>query len=263
MDRRRFVKGAALFTAGAATAASATLGGSKAMAAMEAGDPLPLYSGPAASVHDDRRTPPRHSSVGIHYGVDTTRQLIALTFDDGPMPNWTPKVLDTLDELDAPATFFMIGQHVQTHADLVRGRLSRHEVGNHTWAHLDLAKSDYRQATEAITKAHDAIEAATGLQSRLLRPPYGHLSGSTVLAAADLGYDLVLWNLQMIESEYPENPAGLADYIVNKAAPGTVLLAHDTGNTDRLVALNGLPAMITGLRQRGFEFVTVSQLLAA
>jgi peptidoglycan/xylan/chitin deacetylase (PgdA/CDA1 family) len=82
-----------------------------------------------------------------------------------------------------------------------------------------------------------------------------------MLAAAELGYEVVLWSLQMLESEFPGDPAGHARHIVERVAPGAILLAHDIGAGDRLVALNGLPDMITGLRRRGFDFVTVSELL--
>jgi len=258
VKRRDLIIGTTAVTLGAA----ATLGTRAVAEAVAADDPLPLYSGPAATARPDRRTAPKHPGVGVHWGVNTAKKLVALTFDDGPMPNWTPRVLDTLDSERVPATFFMVGRNAETHGDLVRGRLARHEVGNHTWAHLDLAKADYAGAREAIERAHRALAPLAGREPVLLRPPYGHLAGATLLAAADLGYAIALWNLQMLESEYVDNPPGLVDYIVTTASPGTILLAHDTGNDDRLVAIQGLGDMIAGLRRRGFEFVTASQLLA-
>jgi peptidoglycan-N-acetylglucosamine deacetylase len=258
MKRRAMLAGTTLLGAGAIGA----LGSGQVLDAAIAHDPLPLYAGPAATIHSDRRTAPAHRTVAVHWGVNTSKQLVALTFDDGPMPRWTPHVLDMLDDAGVPATFFMIGTHAAAHADLVRGRLGRHEVGNHTWAHGDLAKVDYSGARDAMARAHDTLAGLTGRDPVLLRPPYGHISGSTLLAAADLNYIVMLWNLQMLESEFTDRPAGLVDYIVTSATPGTVLLAHDAGSADRLVALRGLPAMIDGLRRRGFDFVTVSQLLA-
>ncbi|NUU22388.1 MAG: polysaccharide deacetylase family protein, partial [Streptomycetaceae bacterium] len=187
---------------------------------------------------------------------------IALTFDDGPMPDWTPMVLDTLEKADVPATFFLVGKRVLDNARILQGRTGRHEFGNHTWAHKNLATMDTDEAHDAIAKAHDAIEQVTGKEPRQLRPPYGHLGGTTLLAAADLGYDVALWSLQMVESEYVTNEPGLVTYIVDSVLPGTILLAHDTGAQDRLVALRGLPEMIKGLRAKGFEFTTVSELAA-
>jgi peptidoglycan/xylan/chitin deacetylase (PgdA/CDA1 family) len=83
-----------------------------------------------------------------------------------------------------------------------------------------------------------------------------------MLACAELGYTVVLWSRQMLESDFLDNPAGLVDYIVGSGSQGDIVLAHDTGPRDRLVAIDNLDAMIEGLRRRGFEFVTVSQLLS-
>jgi peptidoglycan/xylan/chitin deacetylase (PgdA/CDA1 family) len=217
-------------------------------------------SGPATPAN--RREHPRHGEVRVTWNVNTSKRLIALTFDDGPRPNWTPMVLDTLRAAGVRATFFLVGERARAHADLLAGRIGRHEFGNHTWRHRDLSTLGADEAYEEIHRAHDLIEQVTGQEPRHLRPPYGHVGGSTLLAAANLGYDLTLWSLQMIESEFTHNPSGLVSYIVGAATPGTILLAHDTGPADRLVALKGLPEMITGLRANGYEFVTVSELLA-
>ena len=223
--------------------------------------PLPFYGGYAAPIHGDRRTEPRHRELAVTWGVNTTKKLVALTFDDGPMPNWTPQVQAILAEHRVRATFFLIGERALAYRDLLAGRLGGHEVGNHTWAHRDLARMEYADAYEAIARGARAIAAATGQEPTLLRPPYGHLGGSALLAAADLGASVVLWNRQMLETDYRHDQPGLVDYVVDSCTPGTILLAHDAGDQERLVAINGLPAMIQGLRARGFEFVTVSELL--
>ena len=259
VTRRSLLGGAAAFAGGALT----TLGGERAADAVTSGSPLPLHGGYAPGTHDDRRTRPRHSHTSIRWSVDTGQKLVALTFDDGPQPNWTPQVLDILEAERAAATFFLVGERVQRNAKLLAGRLDRHEVANHSWSHLDLAKLDFRQVHSDLRRTHVAIHAATGREPVLMRPPYGHLGGSTALAVAELGYTMVLWSLQMLESEYLHNPPGLVEYIVESSRPGTIVLAHDTGPADRLVAIRNLPRMIAGLRKRGFELVTVSQLLEA
>ncbi|MEU1883907.1 polysaccharide deacetylase family protein [Micromonospora sp. WMMD987] len=259
VSRRRILSGGAAALAGAGVALTGEFGYTEATA----GSKLPVYGGYAATVHADRRTPPRSSRVDVVWSVDTTRRLIALTFDDGPAPNWTPRVLSILAETDTPATFFMVGRRAREYGRLVTHRLDRHEIGNHTWDHRDLAKMTYEQACVAIGRAHNELTRLCGREPTLLRPPYGHLAGSTLLAANDLGYQVVLWNRQMLESRFTRNPGGLVDYVVDSCDPGTILLAHDTGPVDRLVAIQGLAAMISGLRRRGFEFVTVSDLMAA
>jgi peptidoglycan/xylan/chitin deacetylase (PgdA/CDA1 family) len=256
-SRRGLLKLSMAVAGGAATA----LAGTKGAEAYQARYPLPFYGGYAASIHGDRRTEPRSRELAVTWGVNTTKKLVALTFDDGPMPQWTPQVHAILAEHRVRATFFLIGRRALEHRDLLAGRLGDHEFGNHTWEHLDLGRMDYAEARAAIDRGARAIAEATGREPTLLRPPYGHLTGSSLLAAADLGSSVVLWNRQMLESEYPGDPAGLSEYIVESCTPGTIILAHDAGADERLVAIRGLAGTIKGLRARGFEFVTVSELL--
>lgn len=222
---------------------------------------LPLAGGPASGTWGNRQQSAGPGDLQIVWSGRTDRRLVALTFDDGPRPQWTPMVLDTLDRHGVPATFFMVGERVRAHGDLIRDRLARHEVANHSWAHHDLARMDAVAVQDDLRRTHEVIAETTGREPKLFRPPYGHFGGSTTLIAARLGYRLVLWSLQMVEGEYPDGPAAHARYIVANTEPGTILLAHDTGPQNRLVALRGLPDMITGLRDRGFRFVTVSELL--
>ncbi|MFU8852652.1 polysaccharide deacetylase family protein [Micromonospora sp. SL1-18] len=222
---------------------------------------LPIAGGPASATLGARHQEVGAGTVEAIWGVNTSERLLALTFDDGPLPKWTPMVLDTLEKYDVPATFFMVGVRARQNAALVRGRLGRHEVGNHSWAHHDLARMDANTAYDDLRRSHDAITEATGVEPHLLRPPWGHLGGAVLHAVARLDYRLVLWTLQMVEGEFPRDPVGHARRIVADVQPGTILLGHDVGTEQRLVALRGLPDMITGLRGRGYTFVTVSQLL--
>ncbi|MFC8847422.1 MULTISPECIES: polysaccharide deacetylase family protein [unclassified Micromonospora] len=222
---------------------------------------LPLAGGPASATVGGDLQQVGDGEVSVVWAARTGRQLVALTFDDGPRPQWTPMVLDTLERHAVPATFFLVGQRVRQHAGLLRGRLDRHEVGNHSWAHHDLARRDATEVHDDLSRAHDAIAEAVGVAPRLLRPPYGHLGGAVLHAAARLDYRLVLWSFQMAEGRFPDDPAGHARRVVAGVQPGAILLAHDVGDARRLVALRGLPDMITGLRDRGFTFVTVSELL--
>jgi peptidoglycan-N-acetylglucosamine deacetylase len=257
LNRRRFLNGALLTSAGAVGGAV----GATQLRRLLSLDQPPLAGGYASAA--DVLTAANSPSTTITYHVDTAEPLVAFTFDDGPGPKWTPAVLDALDEWRVPATFFMVGRNLAAHADLVRGRLDRHEVGNHTWSHPDLATLDLRRTQDQIIRAHETIERVTGRTATLLRPPYGHLGGSTVLAADFLHYDLVLWSHQMHEKRYRNNPPAQVRDIVDTVRPGSIVLAHDVGNARRLVALHQLGAMFAGLRARGFRFVTVSELMAA
>jgi peptidoglycan/xylan/chitin deacetylase (PgdA/CDA1 family) len=223
-------------------------------------DRLPIGGGYASA--DDHADAVRNPSTVVAYYVQTTEPVVAFTFDDGPGPRWTSMVLDILDAYRVSATFFVVGRNLAAHADLVRGRLDRHEIGNHSWSHADLARLDLAGVRQEVARTHDLIERATRRQAHLLRPPWGHLGGSTLLAADSLGYDLVLWSHQMHERKYFNNPAAQVREIVDRMTPGAIVLAHDIGSPERLVALRQLGAMFKGLRDRGFRFVTVSELMA-
>ncbi|MFJ5665347.1 polysaccharide deacetylase family protein [Micromonospora sp. LA-10] len=255
-NRRTVLRRSALLFGGAALGSAAT-----AESTWVADRRLPLAGGPASATLGNGHQNVGRGGVQVLWGVRTDEPLVALTFDDGPRPQWTPMVLDTLAEHRVPATFFLVGERARRHAPLVRGRMDGHEVGNHSWAHRDLARMDAATVYDDLRRSHDAIAAATGAAPRLLRPPWGHLGGAVLYASARLDYRLVLWTLQMVESEFPHDPAGHARRIVAEVRPGTIVLGHDVGDDRRLVALRGLPDMIDGLRARGYTFVTVSELL--
>jgi peptidoglycan/xylan/chitin deacetylase (PgdA/CDA1 family) len=257
-SRRRVLRGAGLVGLGAALGVVGF-----AEAARVAERKLPLLPGPAAATVGDRAGEPGRGQVRVTWTGAATKKLIALTFDDGPRPEWTELTLETFERHAVPATFFVVGRRVRKYAGVLRGAMARHEVGNHTWDHLDLARRSQEEAYRDLAEAHEAIVDVTGKVPLLCRPPYGHLGGSAILAADRLGYELVLWSLQMAESEFPGDPRGHARHIVSAVRPGTILLAHDidAAGRDRRVAIDGLPEMIEALRARGYTFVTVSDLI--
>jgi peptidoglycan/xylan/chitin deacetylase (PgdA/CDA1 family) len=248
----------ALTLGGAGTVAGMTAGTAFGTAEAEPGTPRSALGVPSAGPWQ-----PAEGHVDVVWAVNTPQKLVALTFDDGPMPNWTPMVHDILDEERVKATFFLVGKRLVQHARLVHGRMDRHEAGNHTWAHRDLTHLDHRQALAQMQRSHAAIARITGKEPVRLRPPYGNIGGTTLSAAGSLGYGIVLWSIKMLEKTYQAHPPKLVDYIVGNTRPGTIVLAHDTGHRDRLVALRNLVPMIRGLRAKGFEFVTVSDLIKA
>ena len=114
---------------------------------------------------------------GIYTHVQTNAPYLAMTFDDGPSAEYTPRLLDMLKARHIKATFFLIGKNVQAHPELVRRIIAEgHEVGNHTWDHPQLSKLTDAQATDEIEKTQNAIRAACGVTPTLLRPPYGALN---------------------------------------------------------------------------------------
>ncbi|GAA3210395.1 polysaccharide deacetylase family protein [Actinocorallia longicatena] len=211
----------------------------------------------AESVGSNR--PAGHQST-VLWSVDTAERKVALTFDDGPLPEWTPLALDVLDEAKIRATFFVVGSRLATHANLVRKRYDRHEIGNHSWHHDDLSKLNYKDVMRSVGQTHDTIKRITGRNATLLRPPWGKMGGTTVRVAGELGYDLILWSLLVRDRALHSHPDELVEDVVGGVRPGMIMLAHDVGRTTRLAALQQLPRMIRGLKDRGFTFVTVSEL---
>jgi peptidoglycan-N-acetylglucosamine deacetylase len=192
----------------------------------------------------------------------TDRRLVALTFDDGPQPDYTEGVIEVLRRYRVRATFNLVGRRIVAHPDLVGRELAdRHELGNHTWRHANLPLESPARVREELQRTHDLIERLTGRPPRTLRPPYGNLSGDALKAAAELGYDVVGWSVKFHEDLF--DAAGNAAYVAAHLAPGSVILAHDTGNRSRLQDLLALPALIEAARRQDYEFVTVSELLSA
>jgi peptidoglycan/xylan/chitin deacetylase (PgdA/CDA1 family) len=206
----------------------------------------------------------RRGESTIIWAVDTTQRLIALTFDDGPVPNCTPLTLDALDEADVPATFFLVGQRLEANASLIDGRMSRHEIGNHTWSHQDLSGLDYGAAYAEIKRSHDAIAAWWGRAPVLFRPPFGKLGTLAMRAIESFDYDVILWNHGVTERSYQDNPEAVIAYVVHNVKPGSIFLAHDAVAPDvEPVFLRRIGVIVKELKADGYEFVTVSDLLTA
>ncbi len=186
-------------------------------------------------------------------------RTIALTFDDGPDPQWTPAVLDLLARYQIKATFFMIGARVNEHPELARRVLAEgHEIGAHTFTHADLsATPQWRRELEMALTAN-AIAGATGYQTTLFRPPFS--SVPEALTEADYqamrGYIGVLSDLDTRDWERPG-----AQAIVEAATPkdgrGAIILMHDGGG-DRSQTLDALDQLIPRLKQAGYTFGTVT-----
>ena len=190
-------------------------------------------------------------------------RTVALTFDDGPDPTWTPKILAVLRHYRVPGTFFLVGAHVASDPGLVREELrDGDEVGSHTYTHANLARAGWREDFE-LTLTQNALAGTADVRTRLLRMPYS--SEPDALTAADWraaeragrdGYLVVLTNLDTTDWARP----GVAR-IVAAATPrgrrGAIIMFHDGGG-DRAQTVAALPAIITQLRARGYRFTTVT-----
>lgn len=199
--------------------------------------------------------------------------MIALTFDDGPDPAWTPAILDILKRENVPATFFVIGKNGQAYPDLLRRIVNEgHEIGNHTFTHPNLGEIPGRVTDLELNATQRLIESITGRSTVLFRPPYfGDAESDTpeevepALRAQKLNYIMI--GLRIDPGDW--KPGVTADEIVQKTVSraldknpetrGNVVLLHDSGG-DREATIQALPQLIEELRKRGFKFVQVSDL---
>jgi peptidoglycan-N-acetylglucosamine deacetylase len=192
--------------------------------------------------------------------------LVALTFDDGPDPTWTPKILSVLEKLHVPATFFVIGQQAVDHPDLVARALRDGDViGNHTYTHPDLASLPQWMAQAEINAGSWVIKGITGMQPLLFRSPYGiadTLTRGKFSASADLAQTMGLqeigWNTDTLDWSRP----GVAKIVANAAAAPNaepIILMHDGGG-NRAESIAALPKIVAHYRALGYQFTTVDHL---
>jgi peptidoglycan/xylan/chitin deacetylase (PgdA/CDA1 family) len=186
-----------------------------------------------------------------------TLKEVALTFDDGPYGETTEEILRTLAQENVQATFFVVGRHVETRPELVRKIMAQgHEVGNHTYSHPRLTEITHEQAREELVKCEQAVFNATGAHMNLMRPPGMKFDDGLLRLNQELGYTTIHWNA--VAGDYvPVEPETVAKRILWQAQPGSVILLHDTPATAA-----ALPYLIKRLKQDGYRFVTVTQMLA-
>jgi len=200
-------------------------------------------------------TPSYHKYSSVH--VDGP--YIAMTFDDGPSPTLTPHLLDILKEKGVKATFFVIGQNVIQSPEIVaRAAAEGHEIGNHTWSHPVLTKLSDARLQEEVQKTSDAIAEATGKKPPLLRPPYGAINSHVgkILEQKD-GLTVVLWSVDPLDWKSPGANV-VAQRLIVGAKPGAITLSHDI----KPGTIQAIPEVIDALKAKGYQFVTVSQLIA-
>lgn len=210
--------------------------------------------------------------VDAGYNVYTTDtggdKVIALTFDDGPWPTTTSEILDILKENGAKATFFEIGNQISENADVVkRIHEEGHQIGTHTWDHasgsgrgVDLTRMSSEEQLAEVTKGFDAIDQVVGTKvSRILRAPGGNYHGSVIETLKDTVTAEVGWD---VDTEDWRRPGAdkIAEAILS-VKPGQVVLMHDGGG-DRSQTVEALKTALPKLKEQGYTFVTIDELLA-
>jgi peptidoglycan-N-acetylglucosamine deacetylase len=243
---------------------------------------------PQAGLPADRRAAEARNATwagdavrGCHrviWDVATTEPVIALTFDDGPDPRFTPRVLDALAAAGATATFFMLGAMVERHPDLARRVVAEgHEVGNHTWSHENLTFLDPAAVQSEILRGAAAIRDVLGIDTPWFRPPRGQLTGASLRFAAEANQDTCIWSASRQLSEVG-TPDAVAAAVLAQVRPGAVVDLHDSigrGNflppssrtrqdllAKREVEMTALTLILQGVADAGLQSVAVSDLVA-
>ena len=179
---------------------------------------------------------------------------IAITFDDGPHPTYTEQLLDGLKERGVHATFFVTGEHAQLHPDIIsRMQEEGHLIGNHTYSHIQLTKSNREVYKEELIRTNEIIKEITGQEVQYVRPPYGSWDKSF---EKELNMIPVLWNVDPLDW-CSDNVSCIVEKIVSKAGENDIILMHDYYATSVTAALEAIDELL----EKGYTFVTVEEIL--
>lgn len=184
---------------------------------------------------------------------------IALTFDDGPHPHYTERLLEILHTYHVPATFFVVGKQVELHPELLQKIFREgHELANHTYSHRDLRALTYPEFESELDKTQKIVASLTDQQMKFFRPPGGQYDAQVIERGKELGYTMVLWTVFPQDHSNPSMDTIRSRVLKAARKNGIVLFHSGIQNT-----LSILPELIVELRKRGYAFVTVSQLVSA
>jgi len=204
----------------------------------------------------------RNDIDGVIWAVNTQEKAVALTFDDGPDPEYTSVILDILKKNGVKATFFTVGERVERFPKTSRAIVeSGNEIANHTYSHPSLEQIKPKILTMELEKAHQAIVNTTNTEPALFRPPGGVYNDTIIDTAREKGYQVVMWSWTQDTRDWA-NPGTnmIVKKVVGNIANGDIIIFHDCGG-NRSQTVNALQPIITALKAKGFDMITVSELL--
>lgn len=196
----------------------------------------------------------------VVYSWKSAGKKIALTFDDGPHPTQTPEILDILEEYGIRATFFVIGQNAEWYGDCLKMVYEAgHEIGNHSHTHANLTEAGYESVCREIEEAERLIGERIEYRPHLLRPPGGQMGEDLYRAASERDYTVICWSVDTLDWAHTPSDA-IVENVLTNAEGGDIILFHDyiSGESPTPAALR---IIIPELLGRGYEFVTVSELI--
>ena len=188
------------------------------------------------------------------YYEKKNQKVVALTFDDGPNPATTNQALDTLSKYGIKATFFVLGKNISGNEEILkRMKADGHVIGNHSWSHPVLSKLSLDEAKKQITDTEDALTKVLGSSSKLMRPPYGAITDD-IRNSLDLSF--IMWDVDSLDWK-SKNEASILTEIQRQVRNGSIILMHDI----HAETVNALPKIIDYLKEQGYHFVTVPEML--
>lgn len=204
------------------------------------------------------------------------QRVVALTYDDGPNPPYTNAILQVLEKEHVRATFFVVGRAAAAYPGILQREVREGDaLGNHTWSHEHLIVLDPAEIRDSLRRTDSAIFAATGLHTRLMRPPFGVRDWMVLDQARKMGYTPVMWSVPLARDWEDPPPQVIASRILSNVKDGSIIVLHD-GNRGMLCGRGQIPArvcdrssdieatrlIVEQLKRQGYRFVTVPELLA-
>lgn len=186
--------------------------------------------------------------------LDPGKKHVALTFDDGPHKEVTPKVLDILNKYEARATFFVLGNRAEFYPEILRRAVSEgHEIGNHSWSHPHLTKLSQSDIKNQLSKTFGQIAKTTGAKAELIRPPFGEVND---VIESSVNGPIINWSVDTRDWD-SRNPNAILSEVQSQVEDGSIILMHDIYPS----TAESLAMVLDWLQKEGYQIVTVSDLL--
>jgi peptidoglycan-N-acetylglucosamine deacetylase len=212
-----------------------------------------------------------YHGIGCQDGITRRgpdENVVAITFDDGPNPNFTPQLLDVLKTKGVKATFFVVGLHVKKYPEIAKRIVDEgHNIGNHTYTHKEMAPSTRRMVLAQVNKTAQVISKVTGVKTNLFRPPRGIYSSAVRrLLVDEKKYRIILWSVSSLDWR-GLSAEKIDRRVMRYVKPGAILLFHDSGalvrreGASRENTVEALPLVIDSLVAKGYKIVTITEML--
>lgn len=231
----------------------------------------------AGGAADEGESVARLGTHRVIWNTTTTQPIACISFDDGPTPEYTPRILEALATAGVTATFNIMGHNAVQHPDLLREVVAAgHEIGNHTWDHQDLTSLTAAQTRDELVRCRDEVSAIIDAPFTSFRPPRGEITGYALRVAAELGYDTYIWSVTRGPGD-KKQVSEIGDYMGQTVVAGDVLGLHDgigRGTFDpgasfaraladrRELEVQALPSALQQIADRGITLMSANRLLA-